>query len=643
MPARGQGKRQRLADTPPLDDVVETVEHASLFECDSAKSLIQAWAGCEMSAVKVQFWAHQTYLTLQKTLESLGHTVAHIPGPLKELAALGNWGRKPGNAARHLRSYLGEPTSQPKPQYVGIDVKVLKPFPKLGLANIPFYFPHIVIADMYENDVQEFSDFMFGGKANRLEDFWAEVQAREDPRIASHPMCRRADWKKFAVPVMLHGDDVPVTKVGKAGSVSLHNCSWQPLFAEGRSLYIKRLITQILRVSMTDATEGQIWHKISWSLMWLFRGIHPDSDWNGKAWPAGSSQHYLGKNKAQLAGGYFFVVWGLQQDLDYSLKTYKMKSYNANDPCDSCPCHKASPNPKMIPTYFGHDAQWMKMLYTPQQWRELNPDMHVLFRTFSFLSSHNLEPDEMHILYLGVYKRHLGSVLWLLVHRLMSHDPAENMRDLWTTILYEYSRIPPCNQFTSLNLGSFSNAERPRKEYPNLKGSASEIKWIIGPISSAWAKYKRPGNRFDNRVLATLRGMLEIRNLVDEAARDAFMEIPKAMALREKIHEWLNLHVWLANEVDKPVPHPDSLFEPGDKLFAVVPKSHWMWHFGQRAYWLSPRRGACYAGEDFQRLLKNIARTSSAGCAAHLIPRTMSIKYRWAVHFEILLAKHSRR
>ena len=87
-------------------------------------------------------------------------------------------------------------------------------------------------------------------------------------------------------------------------------------------------------------------------------------------------------------------------------------------------------------------------------------------------------------------------------------------------------------------MSSFTDPERPRKAYPRLKGSAAEIKWAIEPIASAWQKYKRPGNRFDNRVQATLRCMLEIRGLIDDAAHDAFMEIPKVVVFRNKINEF---------------------------------------------------------------------------------------------------------
>lgn len=638
MPAPGVGKRQRLAQ---LNLDLQAARNASLFECDMVSELVKAWANTEMPAVKVQFWAHQCYLTLKVVLESLGQNTRHIPEALRALAELGRWGRNPQNCARDLREYLGQPSSVPPPEFVDLHVKVLKPFPRISQEPMPFYFPHLVIAHMFSTDRQQFDEFMLRGNPNELEKFWSEIEARKDPRLDDHPMKRRPEWKYKAVPILIHGDDVPVVKVGKPGTASLHNSSWQPLFARGRSLFLKRLIFAMFNSNCVDETQPRMWHLIAWSLQWLYRGIHPDKDWDDNVWPVGSSQRLLGENKEPLAGGFFFPVWGLQQDLDWSLKCYKMRSYNSNEPCDFCPCSKTSPDPKMIPTYFGKDATWMTLQYTPKQWRRQNPDMMELFKVFAFLSSLNLEPDEMHILYLGVYQYHCGSILWLLVYRLMPNTAAENMRALWTDILEEYQSGSPCKQFTSLVLGSFTRADRPRKDYPRLKGSASEIKWLIGPLKAVWVKYKRPGNRYDNRVLASLNSILAIQDLIDESSHDMFMDIPKVIELRQQIADFLNHLVWLANEVDRPVPNPASLFQPGDKLFTVPPKSHWMWHLGWRAMWLSPRRGACYAGEDLQRLLKGIARSCTANCPSHLIPRTMALKYRWAVHFENIRAKHS--
>ena len=191
MPQRGCGKRQRLVAQELVQDV-EHVRHDAMFECEIASSLVQAWANCEMPACKVQFWAHKAYLTLNHTLETLGHTDRNIPESLRDLAAMGAWGRKPGNCARDLRQYLGQPSSAPAPEFVDLEVKILKPHPRIANVKVPFFFPHLAVSHMFAEDQHYFEEFRFGGSPDRLEEFWSEVESREDPRLAEHPRERRA-------------------------------------------------------------------------------------------------------------------------------------------------------------------------------------------------------------------------------------------------------------------------------------------------------------------------------------------------------------------------------------------------------------------------------------------------------------------
>ena len=85
--------------------------------------------------------------------------------------------------------------------------------------------------------------------------------------------------------------------------------------------------------------------------------------------------------------------------------------------------------------------------------------------------------------------------------------------------------------------------DRLRKSYPRLKGAAAEVKWILGPVAAVWSKHKRAGNRYDNRVLASLKALLAIRALINESSDDPFMAPCKVTELREdqRIFESLEL------------------------------------------------------------------------------------------------------
>ena len=172
---------------------VVTANHQHLFECEMATNLVQAWANCEIPACKVQYWAHQCFNECKSILDSLGIGLNHIPTSIHAMASLGNWGRQQNNCARDLREFLGQPTSLPPPEYVKLELKVLKPFPRTSLEPIPFYFPHLGVANDFAEDEAHFYKFMCRGRNRRdagdeLERFWNEVEARKDPRLDGHPM-----------------------------------------------------------------------------------------------------------------------------------------------------------------------------------------------------------------------------------------------------------------------------------------------------------------------------------------------------------------------------------------------------------------------------------------------------------------------
>ena len=58
--------------------------------------------------------------------------------------------------------------------------------------------------------------------------------------------------------------------------------------------------------------------------------------------------------------------------------------------------------------------------------------------TFRFLSCLNVEPDELHVLWLGVVQYFMGSILWLLVYRCMRKTPKANMDDVWREVTENY-------------------------------------------------------------------------------------------------------------------------------------------------------------------------------------------------------------
>ena len=81
------------------------------------------------------------------------------------------------------------------------------------------FLPHALFAYYYTSDQRRFSKLFTGGlDAAKRKGFWQEMLRRQDPRLVNHAMINRRGWDTNALPLSLHGDDVPVLQIGKAGT-----------------------------------------------------------------------------------------------------------------------------------------------------------------------------------------------------------------------------------------------------------------------------------------------------------------------------------------------------------------------------------------------------------------------------------------
>ena len=178
-----------------------------------------------MSSIEVQQEAMNSHNDYQRMLFKIPLSDGWIPRSIQYLAQLGTWGANPGNINRELKHWLGEPTF-PKP--LMITVPLVTPKPKTGEpmaqeVSFPVLSPHEIISHVWSNHPTLFSSLYIGKSSgqetpDKLEEFWNTVDARGDPRLLQHPMKSRIDCTRTHVPLSLHGDAVPVTKVGKAGT-----------------------------------------------------------------------------------------------------------------------------------------------------------------------------------------------------------------------------------------------------------------------------------------------------------------------------------------------------------------------------------------------------------------------------------------
>ena len=100
-----------------------------------------------------------------------------------------------------------------------------------------------------------------------------------------------------------------------------------------------------------------------------------------------------------------------------------------------------------------------------------------------------------------------------------------------------------------------------------------------------------------------------------------------ALDFRRHMDVFLLAYTWLGAEADK-------LHE---LRFTAAPKLHWAWHLAYKAFYLNPRRSACFLDEDFVKHCKTLGAKCTASTQLHRVPLSMMTKYRYGVDFELTL------
>ena len=443
---------------------------APLLDSKAAFHWLQQWSWGKMSSIEVKKKeAYNNYFDYQRMLHNTHLNEGWMPISIHELAKLGTWGEHPGNINGELKHWLGEPTL-PKAMMVTVPMVIPKgPNPSATTKEVafPIILPHEAISHVYHHHRAWFNMLYIG--AHNVEDaplhnFWDTVEARGDPRLLEHPMCLVPRWKRTYVPLSLHGDAVPVTKVGKSGSKSMDVYSTSGLLGVGTTRALKLYMFGIFTSS--EVKEGRntmqtILPIIMWSLQAAFDGKFPTHYVDSKEVTDGNA----GKD---LTGGLRFVLLSLKADLDHWAKAYGLTHYNSNDPCEFCTASRKG-HPLGWHNYFGKDASWRQRSFSATQWRSLynQSELHWIFG-FKYLSCHNLEVDELHVMHLGTTVYMLGAVLYTLCFHVLESSPEESMQNIWAKIcdFYTNHNIDPVLQsgdWILLSSQPISQAQRERR------------------------------------------------------------------------------------------------------------------------------------------------------------------------------------
>ena len=644
------GKRQRQETRDEISSHAEQQDIAlaeqentalvGLTEFDShlCKLLAQQWAWGILSAVAVQKYASAALEDAKVLLNRLHVNFSSSSnGPvsvsLSQFAALGCGGSCPGNIAKELRLLLGEPEMPPIHQEK-IMTRFMKPGiwkPHKALVGHSFLLPHVVFSYLYHHNRAKFNQVFLGNRtSDQMAKFWTTVIERRDPRIIRHPMVERDNWMCLAVPLALHGDGVPVIGVGKAASRSLDTYSMHGIWATGSTIQMKLLLYSVFekcKVSGVDEntdTMKAAWKLLAWSFAALFSGYHPKTDSSNEPWPIGSAERFLADANTPLADGYFAPIWLLKGDLDHYAKNLKLADYRRDQCCNYCPANKGD-DIGMQMSNFRRNAAWKKLLYNADQWKASLAQVHVLFALMSFLTGHNVECGELHIMHLGTSSYLLGSAFWLLCYHLLPGTPAAKLEHLWAIIVNHYSKHKTRAQLSNLSLSMFANLKKPLEEFAKLKAKGAETKHLMGAALEAWTEMtKGVASVFIDPVRTCMEQMVSIHDILDESRFLDFLDEADAAQLKTHVDVFLQAYSMAAHYA----------IRANLPVFTVAPKHHWLWHWADRAKLLNPRKGNEMLDEHFVGIMKDVGKTCTCSTPLHGVPAALMNKYRWGMHFQ---------
>ena len=205
-----------------------------------------------------------------------------------------------------------------------------------------------------------------------------------------------------AVSLLIHGDAVPVLRVGKPGTNSLDCLSFQSLLGRGPPLSIKFLMfcifekTKLKNIPGVTDTMEQVWGILMHSFGALFEGKFSKTTHDGE--PVSGAKAVIADNwLCSEEEGFFGVIWSITGDLDWYAKELGLNNYNSKLSCPYCPVGTKKIK-ALWPINFSRSAEWPDKVHSAEQWREFGKGAsHPRFAYFVFLSTLNVECDELHI------------------------------------------------------------------------------------------------------------------------------------------------------------------------------------------------------------------------------------------------------
>ena len=484
--------------------------------------------------------------------------------------------------------------------------------------KLSILWPHELFAYMYHHYKCEFMKRLCGGAVSNISNFWASQ--KKHPAYGPHPMHThgRFDFRRFGIPLGLHGDGITVIGVGKKLQKHMDCLSWSSLlarasFAKHTSFVILFIFELMLLKSNGVDTNDAIWGAVVWSLYWMYQGIWPDRDWTGRMYTAEDGWRY-NIRLTPLAEGYFGVTWAVRADLDYVRKKFGLGGAGTS-------CHLCASNTSDIPwTSVSLMAFWIAVIWENASFAEQHPGRHRLMRHVPGVGISVFIPDILHVKHLGTDAYYLGGLLALLVKYVMPGTQEDNLATLWIAIEVVYKRKRTRNRFGAITLGMIKSSKKP---LPCLSGRGLQVKDLVPVMIDVSKGFLDMGKAEHRDILCGLEASSEMDKILDSHIE--YPCLPEAVATK---------FCKMAFDFGACVTSLVRFYHPEVPVFHHTDKLHLLLHLGLISKYINPGLGSCYQGEEMMGVVRRIVNSSARASKPATALKTSMARYCRGLSFD---------
>lgn len=479
--------------------------------------------------------------------------------------------------------------------------------------------PHEYFATMYEDPI--FWKKTILGDERKLKTFWDNFETH--PLMHNNPLKKVPNYKETVVPLLLHGDEVPVFGVGKIWSRSVLSFSWCSVIAlalggvtEDCMMYTWACFEKFILADSGRilGTMGTFWSVLKWSFECLLHGTWPSKDWRGIQYPPKSKEAL--RAGTPLAGGYRAYLVHLLGDLDYLHKYINIpQSTNHARPCPQCRTAFRGQR-----SWLDNRATsaWQNTLLTNSNWVQHWKSTCALFDLPGF-SCWSVALDFMHNMYLGWLQFLYGSIMYVLVYDCLDGPELANLKTI-EGFIKEFQKGDSSRQRYRPRLTKLSMFVK-KSGFPKLKGRASDIRGLDAAMAACWDHYMEPTDPQHQQISVILNLNLQVRNLLDKySPKMGYMALPqdvKNTVVTQQL-QMAQVHSQLM----------DFYKEQNRQLFNLTTKMHFCHHTLAVADAIHPYLTWCFKGETKMRTVQRLWKSCLVGNKHWQVAQRAALKYR---------------